>query len=97
MHISNQDMPRRRRRRSRVETVAVGIRVPKSVLRQLDYLVKEEGFQNRSDLIRWLIRQEYELLKVSKAIGEDLSVRAWAELMRRKRLIQEGSAHAQAR
>ena len=74
----------------------MGIRIPKSVLRQLDYLVKAEGFQNRSDLIRWLIRQEYELFRLGKAIGEDLSVRAWAELVRRKRLIQEGSAHAQA-
>ena len=72
----------------------MGIRIPKSVLRQLDYLVKAEGFQNRSDLIRWLIRQEYELFRLSKAIGEDLSVRAWAELVRRKKLIQEGSADA---
>jgi len=91
VHGMKQSMPRRRRRKRHVETVAVGFRFPKSVVRQLDYLVREEGFQSRSEFIRWLIRQEYELVKLGKALGEDLSVKAWVELIRRKRLISESN------
>jgi len=71
----------RRRKSRRPKTISIGVRLNKEDYRKLQELVREEGFSHASELIRFLIREEYDMWQISRRIGEDLTVRAWKRLV----------------
>lgn len=79
----------RRRKSRRPKTISIGVRLNKEDYRKLQELVREEGFSHASELIRFLIREEYDLWQLSRSIGHDLTVRAWKKLVWEK-MREEG-------
>ena len=71
----------RRRKSRRPKTISIGVRLNKEDYRKLQELVREEGFSHASELIRFLIREEYDLFQLQKEIGEILTVREWKRLV----------------